>query len=103
MSRNAAGLSVTTQAIPPLNFSVGGVKSFDALRDIPWGSLRHAFAREIPRTGSDTITAQDILRRSDIRTTEIYAHIIRDKIAGTTGPFHRLCVRVNATIKELLR
>jgi len=41
-------------------------------------TFRHAFATELLQTGSD------------IRTTEIYTHIVGNRRSGTTSPFDQL-------------
>ncbi|MCC4286030.1 MULTISPECIES: tyrosine-type recombinase/integrase [Gammaproteobacteria] len=42
------------------------------------------------RSRSDIRTVQEIRGHSDIRTTEIYTHVIGDRRAGTVSPFDRL-------------
>lgn len=48
----------------------------------PWHALRHTFASQFIMAGGNILTLQRLLGHADVQTTQVYAHLAPDFIAG---------------------
>lgn len=65
-------------------------KKAEILKQVTSHTLRHSFATHLLQSGADIRTVQQQLGHADVKTTEIYTHVLKQGAQGVISQLDRL-------------
>lgn len=65
-------------------------KQADIRKEVTCHTLRHSFATHLLKSGADIRTVQQQLGHADVKTTEIYTHVLKQGARGVRSPLSAL-------------
>lgn len=65
-------------------------KAANIMQPVPPHTLRHSFATHLLKNGADIRTVQQQLGHFDVKTTEIYTHVLKQGAQGVKSPLSNL-------------
>lgn len=56
-----------------------------------WNTFRHSYATHLLENGVNIGVVQELMDHADVKTTEIYTHVMQKNLAAAASPLDTLC------------